>query len=131
MNIPVLDPCPFCGSKAKSRMRDYQEWTIDCQNLDCGLCDFATYDTEELAIEDWNRRAEPPTLVWSSERPKVVGKWCVRFKAQADRELRSWWVIEVDSAQLERHDWCEENGIDPHKEFEFAGPIPEPKEAAE
>ena len=61
-----LKPCPFCGGKAQidkipkwdweSREYDYQ---IRCQESGCIATSLNYfYDTEEAAIEAWNRRAK-------------------------------------------------------------------------
>jgi len=46
-----LKPCPFCGGKGRSVMND--AWIIECSycwaQTDC-------FDTEQKAIEAWNRR---------------------------------------------------------------------------
>lgn len=47
-----LKPCPFCGGKALL-------WDI-CNVVKCTLCgvETITYETEEEAIEVWNRRTD-------------------------------------------------------------------------
>ena len=60
-----LKPCPFCGGKAHIFENDYGEcnfeiyYTIGCKTDDCFLYMGADnfYDTKELAIEAWNKRA--------------------------------------------------------------------------
>ena len=65
-----LKPCPFCGGKAE-RKESYKitgsgklsklipQYYIKCGNKDCGLfVATCNRDTEEEAIEIWNRRAE-------------------------------------------------------------------------
>lgn len=72
-----LKPCPFCGSKKAPRVLtvaeselmdsdDYDyEWsskhfTVVCSMLEggCGASVKASNETEEEAIEAWNRRSE-------------------------------------------------------------------------
>ena len=47
--------CPFCGGDGKVWIYDYDGWIIGCEN--CGTRT-EIYDTEEEAIEAWNRRVE-------------------------------------------------------------------------
>lgn len=65
-----LQPCPFCGGKAKRKFGKYnllgaygtpneaRRWF----GVQCSTCGVAQpkrkYDTRELATEAWNRRAE-------------------------------------------------------------------------
>lgn len=56
-----LKPCPFCGSAGEIEHKKYlNTWIVQCSNQTC----FASYmigwdyDTEEEAVEGWNRRAE-------------------------------------------------------------------------
>jgi len=61
-----LKPCPFCGSEAiiytipphkhaiATFMPDYEGGAfVECTDCTCGI----TADTEQQAIEAWNRRA--------------------------------------------------------------------------
>lgn len=71
--LPSTKPCPFCGSKARIRdLYDVVDWTDDDEPIterrfvcDCGAgvdCWVSpvtdAFDTEEEAIEAWNRRSE-------------------------------------------------------------------------
>ena len=57
-----LKPCPFCGGKAfLSEVLYYCEpGRCTTQFIECNECHATTYEynTEEEAIEAWNRRAE-------------------------------------------------------------------------
>lgn len=54
-----LKPCPFCGSKGEINYREGLEaWVVECSNHFC-MASYMIgmdYDTEEEAIEAWNRR---------------------------------------------------------------------------
>lgn len=53
-----LKPCPFCGGEARICSAGFEATYIRCANIkDCG-CKFEWFDTEEEAIEAWNRRAD-------------------------------------------------------------------------
>lgn len=54
-----LKPCPFCGSRAEINHKEKLDaWIVECTNQRC----FASYmigwwyDTEQEAVEMWNRR---------------------------------------------------------------------------
>ena len=60
-DYPTLRECPFCGGEAFTgyAIYDYNYWGVSCKK--CGAyvpVDFLNGDTEERAIEAWNRRAE-------------------------------------------------------------------------
>ena len=54
-----LKPCPFCGSKGKIR-ECVGEWIVECENTSCPISYpiGAFFETEEAAVEWWNRRAD-------------------------------------------------------------------------
>ena len=70
--LPSSKPCPFCGSKARIRdLYDVVDWTDDdepitkrrfvceCAGIECWVSPITdSFDTEEEAIEAWNRRSE-------------------------------------------------------------------------
>ena len=56
-----LKPCPFCGGKADiEHKRNLLTWIVQCSNNSCQASYMigADFETEEAAIEAWNRRAE-------------------------------------------------------------------------
>lgn len=54
-----LKPCPFCGGEATLSYNTAYGFCPWCDNTDCILNDLTHgYETEEEAIEAWNRRAE-------------------------------------------------------------------------
>lgn len=53
-----LKPCPFCGGKAELNVYPFDtrnEYQVECENC---FCQTYVYDTEQDAIEAWDRRAE-------------------------------------------------------------------------
>lgn len=59
-----MKPCPFCGGKGDCnnsalRIGGVFKWTVEC--LGCGLVT-PGFETEEEAIEFWNRRTENEEL---------------------------------------------------------------------
>jgi hypothetical protein len=55
-----LKRCPFCGGKVRiSQNRDYRRLEIKHIDIpdECPMYKSWLYDTEEAAIEAWNRRA--------------------------------------------------------------------------
>lgn len=60
-----LKPCPFCGGNAKlvdhtfwndtTKSFSYKSYGVMCRH--CGVQGFQFYETEEEAINAWNRRA--------------------------------------------------------------------------
>ena len=72
--MPELKPCPFCGGEANVFGNyDDSEYHANCTNNECGCCWVNHYDTEEEAIEAWNRRTQY-TIERLSER-KTGGKF--------------------------------------------------------
>lgn len=83
---PSPKPCPFCGSEARIRnMYDVVDWTDDdepmterrfvceCSGVECWVSPVTDpFDTEEEAIEAWNRRSEAlerePKSEWQKDR---------------------------------------------------------------
>lgn len=61
-----LKPCPFCGSKAKVKIKPHMPcehvmfgYYVTCSNIKCHvLLLTGTRDTKEEAIEAWNTRAD-------------------------------------------------------------------------
>lgn len=56
-----LKPCPFCGSKAEiEHKRKLMTWIVQCSNYSCPASYMIgnDFETEEQAVEMWNRRAD-------------------------------------------------------------------------
>lgn len=64
-----LKPCPFCGGKANVGVDDFNKYLVMCEcgvmmgiSLEIGVEMIngwtAEFESAELAIENWNRRAE-------------------------------------------------------------------------
>lgn len=64
-----LKPCPFCGGKANVGVDDFNKYLVMCKcgvmmgiSLEIGVEIIngwtAEFESAELAIESWNRRAE-------------------------------------------------------------------------
>ena len=54
-----LKPCPFCGNKANTYSNSRGFWGVDCESNECITHTMVVdYNTEEDAVEAWNRRAE-------------------------------------------------------------------------
>ena len=53
-----LKPCPFCGGEADIIDNEYYV-DVSCRNYRCrGFADSLMFESEEEAIEAWNRRVE-------------------------------------------------------------------------
>ena len=56
-----LKSCPFCGSRVNTTWNTKYGWQICCENERCFLHEdvifFKAFNTEEEAIEAWNRRS--------------------------------------------------------------------------
>lgn len=84
----TLQPCPFCGSSAELRERwgdcarkPYYE--VECTNLDCGPCQ----DTEQEAVEYWNKRAV-------NERQRMLVEAATFCKCAIDNYIHKEWGIQ-------------------------------------
>lgn len=60
-----IKPCPFCGGGGAATVWHYGYWSIKCSlcerdNKNACEQDWGEFDSEEHAIEAWNRRAESP-----------------------------------------------------------------------
>ena len=57
-----LKPCPFCGGKVNTTWNTKYDWQIACENESCFLHEdvilYKAFETEEAAVEAWNRRAD-------------------------------------------------------------------------
>lgn len=64
--MPELKPCPFCGGQAFSyHIPPHKHFLVDFPDhtgsgyVECGLCTAVlSAETEEAAIEAWNRRID-------------------------------------------------------------------------
>ena len=56
---PELKPCPFCGGEARVERDSFSGSYVGCLNDEClGFLGLGwIYETEEEAIDAWNRRA--------------------------------------------------------------------------
>lgn len=55
-----LKPCPFCGGSARfNGYKDENWWFAECadDSFECLMPCTGSYDTQEQAAEQWNRRA--------------------------------------------------------------------------
>lgn len=69
-----LNPCPFCGAKAKVKKVGTQ-YTIECfHDKDCfaKILEFDIMQTKEQAINGWNNQDEE-LIKWINES-KITGK---------------------------------------------------------
>lgn len=63
MNNNELKPCPFCGCEEAGTKWHSGYWSVQCgYNHDCTpsehcFQDWGEFETEQKAIEAWNRRA--------------------------------------------------------------------------
>lgn len=63
MSETMLKPCPFCGGKAKMKLRQFDLFQVGVQVI-CQTCGCRTdliapsteYAARDKAIEAWNRR---------------------------------------------------------------------------
>jgi len=52
-----LKPCPFCGQDARVARQRNELWYAECSNYGCVVSNSNIgFDTEEEAVEAWNRR---------------------------------------------------------------------------
>ena len=63
-----LKPCPFCGGEAKIN-ENYSGYIPYCTNRECAG-DKVFFDTDEEAIEEWNKRADNWISVDGEDLPK-------------------------------------------------------------
>ena len=58
----TLSPCPFCGERAETDfIPEHHSYQIECSDS-MGCTARVTRDSEEAAIEAWNRRAPAAAL---------------------------------------------------------------------
>lgn len=69
MARPKINPCPFCGHKAKLMIfnPDYETITIGCTNPKCDITMGKGFFSDEEAINHWNRR-----VTLSDKKPKYT-----------------------------------------------------------
>ena len=66
MKETELKPCPFCGSEAElikhsfwnEKKQNYADKTYSIKCCNCSVETYEFYETEELVIRAWNRRAD-------------------------------------------------------------------------
>ena len=61
LTMAELKPCPFCGCTAIINHKEAIEaWIVECSNNSCPASYMIGnyYDTENEAVEVWNRRAD-------------------------------------------------------------------------
>ena len=64
-----LKPCPFCGGKARLDNR-FNWWWVACTSgrKICKVnASTIQFDSPDEAVEVWNRRAEPKTIINNGE----------------------------------------------------------------
>ena len=64
-----LKPCPFCGGKARLDNR-FNWWWVTCTSgrKICKVnASTILFDSPDKAVEVWNRRAEPKTIINNGE----------------------------------------------------------------
>ena len=77
----MVKPCPFCGSEARlheGEADDYIFYYVECNGEDCDAST-SCYDTQEEALDMWNRRAEPKKGKWIAydDDSRIAGKCSV------------------------------------------------------
>ena len=119
--LPALKPCPFCGSAGVLNDNGYERPVIDmdtgayinmdikegdgfwCECPECGAI-LPGADTPEGAIEQWNRRDDPPndplTLdelrgmdgepVWVEAMVSLETEWCIVKYDHQMKRIRFW-----------------------------------------
>lgn len=114
MSEEKMLPCPFCGADADYRHVNLHQGGEPLNAVFCLECRMRgpRATDEGRAIHGWN--ALPRALRWTKEPPTKPGFYWVRF----DKE-------EVRMLEFRRH---ELKTIQKITEWEWAGPIPEPKE---
>ena len=53
-----IKPCPWCGEEAILKQTKSKLYYITCDNYDCSIYPmmYEKFDTEQEAIEAWNKR---------------------------------------------------------------------------
>lgn len=69
MSEEKLKSCPFCGGEARTIPYSFEDFAVRCKECGCGT---GIYDTEEEAIEAWNRRV--PQRTWTQKVYDSFGK---------------------------------------------------------
>ena len=60
MNQPELKPCPFCGREAQIWQGiEHSSYRVACKSQYECAAQVGPYDTEEEAVEAWNKRTNP------------------------------------------------------------------------
>lgn len=116
-----LKPCPCCGGKAELRHRPFDEdFFIKCeyQNWKCNT-QTLYYETEEEAIEAWNRRPSP----WHTGEPTEEGEylvWVNFSNGEANSMIYTWrnkcWYLNYPSFEITNDIVIAWQKIEPYEE---------------
>lgn len=111
-------PCPVCGGRAWAH---YEPTTI---RIYCPCCDIVgpKKDTIEEARAAWNALLR--ALEWTDEPPKVPGWYWQKGGMFSDKR-----IILISNADVALYPEVSFKGK--HGVFQWAGPIPEPREPKE
>ena len=139
----VILPCPFCGMKYNEKAVmlvlepcDTDGYFVQC--LDCGACgpvgypeEYDHYDSDAVqkaeeeakakALDLW-ANIKPRALTWTTEPPKVAGKYWWRPSGKKIGRIRDMFVRNGEVGFLDHNDrFIKDTG-----DGEWAGPISPP-----
>ncbi|MBD5417323.1 MAG: hypothetical protein HDR50_06625 [Desulfovibrio sp.] len=120
MSDPSLKPCPSCGYQYPETANRKNRYGCRHYFIICSKCGMRGPRRRNLTVEEagaaWN--SLPRRLRWTQEPPKVAGLYLCREHER--KEIRLYRLHQED--------------VDFYAEYssgEWAGPIPEPQEAAD
>ncbi len=116
----VILPCPACGSDIIEIDWDNGVYCMKCQRCSVGGPCFSDDDPIEAAIAAWN--ALPRSLPWTTEPPKVAGKYWWRPVGKKIGRIREVYSRNGNLGYIDSNDFfvtCLTVG-------EWAGPIAPP-----